>query len=124
LATRSSIGPGHDVHCKSGADRRRIGHELVIVDVVTGRRANLHHEPLGRLGAASSMPADAELYATSYRPIEHDGQPSLDIWQERLAIGKPIPSLPLWLRGALCLEVDLGGTYDRTCREQRIHVNA
>ncbi len=71
----------------------------------------------------SLLPQDVNLYAASYRPIERDGQPSLDIWQERLAIGESIPSLPLWLRGAIGLEVDLDGTYDRTCREQRILVN-
>ena len=96
---------------------------LVVVDVVSGRRANLHHELLGRLGSASSLPPDAELYAASYRPIERDGRPSLDIWHERLAIGNRMPSLPLWLRGVICLQVDLDGTYDRTCREQRIVVN-
>ncbi len=72
---------------------------LVVVDVVSGRRANLHHELLGRLGSASSLPPDAELYAASYRPIERDGRPSLDIWHEPLAIGNRMPSLPLWLRG-------------------------
>jgi hypothetical protein len=97
---------------------------LVIVDVVTGRRANLHRELLGRLGAESLLPQGVELYAASYRPVERDGEPRLDIWQEGLAIGQTLPSLPLWLRGALCLEVDLEGTYDRTCREQRILVSA
>jgi hypothetical protein len=97
---------------------------LVIVDVVTGRRANLHRELLERLGASSLLPVDTELYASSYRPIERDGQPSLDIWQEGLAIGEPMPSLPLWLRGAICLQVDLATTYDRNCREQRILVNS
>ena len=58
---------------------------LVVVDVVSGRRANLHHELLGRLGSASSLPPDAGLYAASYRPIERDGRPSLDIWHEPLA---------------------------------------
>ncbi len=99
---------------------------LVVVDVVTGRRANLHRELLGRFGA-SPTPASARaagLHADSYRPIERDGQPSLDIWHERLAIGEAMPSLPLWLRGDLCLQVDLDGTYARTCREHRIPVGA
>ena len=97
---------------------------LVIVDVVTGRRFNGHKALLKRLGTDATMPIDAKLYATSYRPVDRDGQTSLDIWQEGLAIGKSLPSLPLWLRGALCLRVDLDATYDRTCREQQIPVNA
>jgi hypothetical protein len=56
--------------------------------------------------------------------LDRDGQASLDIWQEGLTIGRSLPSLPLWLRGALCLHVDLEATYDRTCREQRIPVVA
>jgi hypothetical protein len=97
---------------------------LVMVDVVTGRRANLHWELLDRLGVESILPKGVELDAAAYRPVERGGQPRLDIWQEGLAIGQPMPSLPLWLRGALCLEVDLEGTYGRTCREQRILVGA
>jgi hypothetical protein len=102
---------------------------LVVVDVVTGRRADLHRDLLGRLGASplSPFPAASALqaggpYAASYRPIERDGQPSLDIWHESLSIGGPLPGLPLWLRGALCLHIDLDGTYNRTCREGRIPV--
>ncbi|HEX5106351.1 MAG TPA: hypothetical protein VFV87_21175 [Pirellulaceae bacterium] len=93
---------------------------LAMVDVVTDRRANLHEELLARLQAEQELPLDADLYATAYRPIEHDRNPSLDIWQHALAVGKPLPVLPLWLRGNLCLRVDLAATYDRTCREQRI----
>jgi hypothetical protein len=90
---------------------------------VTGRLANLHRELLERLGATPLLPPDTELYAASFRPIERGGQPSLDIREERLAIGEAMPSLPFWLRGAICLRVDLATTYDRTCREQRILVN-
>jgi hypothetical protein len=97
---------------------------LVLVDVVTGRRFNLHDALLNRLGTEAAISLAVELYATSYRPVDRDEQPSLDIWQESLAIGSALPSIPLWLRGALCLQVDLGATYDRTCREQRIPVIA
>jgi hypothetical protein len=97
---------------------------LAIVDVATGRRFSWHEALLKRLGTEVETSLDAELYAASYRPVDRDGQPSLDIWRERLAIGESLPSLPLWLRGALCLHVDLDATYDRTCREQRIPVSA
>jgi hypothetical protein len=97
---------------------------LAIVDVVASCRANLHRKLLERLGATSLLPPETELYAASYRPVDRDGRPSLDIWQEPLAIGETMPSLPLWLRGAICLHFDLAATYDRTCREQRILVGA
>jgi hypothetical protein len=50
-------------------------------------------------------------------------QPSLDIWQHPLNVGQPLPTLPLWLRGNVCLGVELESTYSRTCREQRISID-
>lgn len=93
---------------------------LIIVDVVTSRRASLHDELLTRLQVKSQVPLPAETYAASYRPIQLGDQPNLDIWQLPLAIGRPLSDLPLWLRGGICLRVDLAATYERTCREQRI----
>ncbi|MEQ8466273.1 hypothetical protein [Coleofasciculus sp. E1-EBD-02] len=93
-----------------------------IVDVVTGRNANLHEELLHQL-AVRMLPLNAPLYATAYRVVERQGQPNLDIWQEALAVENPLPVMPLWLRGELCLPVDLNATYLRTCREQRIEVD-
>ena len=96
---------------------------LVVVDVVTTRNANLHQELMVRLGA-SVEPGYTELYAIAYRVVERSAQPNLDIWLEALRIGSLLPTLPLWLRGGLCLPVDLNTTYQRTCREQRISVNS
>jgi hypothetical protein len=93
---------------------------LIVVDVVTDRRANLHEELLARLHAPRGVPLQADLYAAAYRPVTRAGQPSLDIWQEPLAVGRSLPVMPLWLRGNLCLPVNLDATYDRTCREHRI----
>jgi len=96
---------------------------LVVVDVVTGRRANPHRELLERLASPNVSGWDAELYATAYRVTEHDGQASLEVWQEALAVGRGLPTMPLWLRGDLCLPIDLDATYEQTCREQRITDN-
>ena len=96
---------------------------LVVVDVVTDRRANLHDELLVRLRTPGVVPWDTELYVVSYRPVHRAGQPSLDMWQVAVAVGRALPTMPLWLRGSLCLPVDLDATYHRTCREQRIMGN-
>jgi hypothetical protein len=93
---------------------------LVLVDVVTDRHANLHDELLERLHAASEMRLAGDLYAVAYRCVKHEEQPNVELWQESLSVGKALPSLPLWLRGNLCLHVDLAASYERTCREQRI----
>jgi len=96
---------------------------LVVVDIVTDRRANLHNELLARLRAPDAGLWDVELYAVSYRPVHRAGQPSLDMWQASVMVGNALPTLPLWLRGHLCFPVALEATYNRTCQEQRIIVN-
>jgi hypothetical protein len=96
---------------------------LLIVDVVTDRLANLHDELVSRLGTPEAATWRAELYACSYRPVMHDGEPSLDLWRQALTIGGDLPTLPLWLPGGLYLPVDLEATYLRTCREHRISGN-
>jgi len=93
---------------------------LVIVDVVTGRSANLHDALLQRLSGAELVPWRAELYAVAYRLVERDEQPNLDIWQAGLALGEPLPTLPLWLHRGPAVPLELEASYARTCREQRI----
>jgi len=95
---------------------------LVVVDVVTGMHANLHNDLLARLssGAVEHM---AELCASAYHPVERAGETSLDIWHEPLSVGNTLPTVPLWLRGGLCLPVDLESSYERTCQEQKVLAN-
>ncbi|MBI2480117.1 MAG: DUF4058 family protein [Planctomycetia bacterium] len=92
---------------------------LLIVDIVTSRRANLHAELLRRIDVEVS-PDQPDLYTASYRLVERDGEPKLDIWHEPLVLGSPLTTMPLWLSGERCLRVDLDATYHRTCREQRV----
>jgi hypothetical protein len=92
---------------------------LVLVDVVTERSADLHCELLARLGASDSG-FTSPLSATAYRPVERNGSTSLDVWRESISVGQPLPTMPLWLRGGLCLPVELEATYQRTCLEQRV----
>jgi hypothetical protein len=97
--------------------QQRVG--LLIVDVVTSRTANLHQALLAKINAVA--PQDVSpLYATAYRVVEREQEPQLDVWFEELSLGKPLPSMPMWLPGALCLQTDLEATYERTCREQRV----
>ena len=93
---------------------------LVVVDVVTDRHSHWHDELLKRLGWTEELALDADLSSEAYRPVDRSGQTSLDVWQESLELGLVLPVMPLWLRGNLCLPVDLEVTYDRTCREHRI----
>ncbi len=92
---------------------------LVLVDVVTDRSGDLHRELLTRVGAGDPGPGPS-LSGSAYRPVDRDGAPALDVWREPLAVGQRLPTLPLWLRGGLCLPVELEATYQRTCVEQRV----
>jgi len=113
--------PGHrEAFVSKCAAYLQQGIGLVVVDVVTDRRANLHDELLARLRAPEEPSVTAELYCDAYRPVEREGQPRLDIWRELLAVGQALATMPLWLRGGVCIPVNLEATYQRTCREQRI----
>lgn len=92
---------------------------LVIVDVVTDRSADLHRELLVRLGLSDPGPGPA-LSGSAYRPVQRAGTQTLDIWRESIALGQNLPTLPLWLRGDLCLPIELEAAYERTCVEQRV----
>ncbi len=94
---------------------------LLLVDIVTERGGNLHLELLKRLSIQTSF--DAALYTASYHAVELDGEARLEIWEEPLAVGQALPTMPLWLRGGYCLPVNLEATYQRTCFEQRIKLN-
>jgi hypothetical protein len=86
---------------------------VIIVDIVTNRGGNLHRELLELLDQRQAFgpPADAELYAVAYRPAQRGEQSQLDIWPHALAIGQPLPTLPLALRGAFFVPVDLEARY-------------
>ncbi len=96
---------------------------LVVVDVVTDRKADLHDELLARVQALPPTPWGADLCAVAYRPVRRGEQPTLDLWPEALGVGRPLPTLPLWLRGGPCVPVDLEATYERTSQEQRVPRN-
>jgi hypothetical protein len=93
---------------------------LIMIDVVTIRSANLHQELLKHLLVEQPALDTTPLYTVAYQVVEHDKAPQLAIWYQKLAVKQPLPIMPLWLPGSICLPVDLGATYELTCREQRI----
>jgi hypothetical protein len=99
--------------------QRGIG--LISVDVATRRRANLHNEVLDLLGqAAVALPTDVDLYAVAYRPARRGESNQLDLWPVALAVGQPLPLLPLALRGAFSVPVDLEAAYTEARRRCRL----
>lgn len=91
--------------------QRGIG--LMVVDVVTDRRANLHNELLRLLGENSSdgrLP-DEPLYAVGYRPVRRENCNLIDLWPKALALGEKLPSVPFPLKGGPTIALDLEATY-------------
>jgi hypothetical protein len=99
----------------------RFGVEIDVAafDETENASLNLHDELSERVAPQTPRLGNA-LYAVAYRVAERENRPHLDIWQEALTIGGPLPKLPLWLDYALCVPVDLAASYARTCVEQRI----
>jgi Protein of unknown function (DUF4058) len=99
---------------------RSIG--LIIVDVVTSRQGNLHNELIDLLGldAGYRMPAQESLYSVAYRPLHVEGTDRFDTWPVAMAVGQPLPAMPLSLAADHCIRVDLGGAYEETCQRRRV----
>jgi len=97
----------------------RQGVGLVVVDVVTSRLANLHDElmRLMGLGAPYLFAEPTPIYAVSYRPTHRTAENTIDIWPERLGVGQALPTVPLPLKGAGLVPLDLEATYE-TALEQ------
>jgi hypothetical protein len=95
---------------------------LILVDIVTSRRANLHDELAALLGPAEGFPFPTATshYATAYRPAHRHGRNEIDLWREPLAVGQPLPTLPLPVRGLGCLPIDLELTYMEARQRGRI----
>jgi hypothetical protein len=98
------------------------GASVIVVDVVTSRRANLHTELMTLLGQPdpADLPADSNLYVVAYRPMLRGDEPGLQIWPYPLALGEPLPTVPLRLTGDDFVPVDLESTYAETCRRRRL----
>jgi hypothetical protein len=101
------------------------GISLIIIDIVTERHANLHEEVMQLLpaGPSSDLLAGRPLYAVAYRPIRRDGREEIDLWPRPLAVGAPLPELPLALGAEDGLHVDLEATYSDACRRRRLAVS-
>lgn len=96
---------------------------VVIVDVVTARSANLHAELFDVLEVKSRRAAwqsATGLYAVAYRAVTLRKGPRVEAWPETLALGEPLPVVPLWLSLDLAVPLRLEDSYLAACRSLRI----
>ena len=101
------------------------GMALSVIDLVTIRSAHLHNEWIQWMQATAGLMEDVErtpLYANSYRPMQRGERAEIEMWLKPLWVGDQLPTLLLFLRADLCIEVPLEETYMETCADQRIAV--
>jgi hypothetical protein len=95
---------------------------LIVVDIVTNRLANLHNDLIGLLGRGEPflMAPAAAMYAVAYRPSRQSSGDQIELWPTPLTLGQPLPVLPLALRNAGVVPVDLEATYQEACQRSRL----
>lgn len=90
-----------------------------IVDLVTVKQFNLYADTLGDVAAADPTVGTAppNVYAVTMRPRKPARRrPKMDVWFTPLELGRPLPSLPLWLAEDVFVMLDLEPPYEDTCR--------
>jgi hypothetical protein len=60
------------------------------------------------------------LYAAACRWKRQGDALQFEAWSHALALGQPLPTLPLWLAVDLAVPLDLEATYEETCQILRI----
>jgi hypothetical protein len=92
-----------------------------IIDLVTIRKANLFVELLTLLNRRDPASETApSIYAMTCRKRNTSEKTKLDTWSFPLAVGQPLPVLPIWLAATQSLMLDLESSYEETCRVLRI----
>jgi len=99
----------------------QMGVSVVLVDVVTSRRENLYGLLLEQLAPAEDQ-GKSSLYAAACRVVPADAPAQLETWVAPLAVGAPLPTLPLWLDPDLAMPLDLEQSYEATFVELRVPV--
>jgi hypothetical protein len=93
-----------------------------IVDVVSTKEFNLYAELMRFLESTDPALGDTPppMYAVTAR-LRHEGhRRMMDSWYHPLAIGQPLPTLPIWLNETVAISLELESSYEETCRTLRI----
>jgi hypothetical protein len=98
----------------AGLLRERVS--VVIVDMVTTRTQNLYVELLDLIGQSDpQMNPEPPLYAVACRLTKHENDWLLETWAQSLELGRPLPTLPLWLADNLAIPLELEESYEQSC---------
>jgi hypothetical protein len=97
------------------------GSSLVVIDTVTTRRADLNAAILSLLGIDADGALPTGLSAVSYLAVGREGEAQrLQLWPAPLALGQPLPTLPLWIAPDFSVPLDLDASYRAACTDLRI----
>jgi len=99
------------------------GVSVTIIDVVTTRHFNLYTELSAALHLAPPAKAGRPdgLYAVACRGQRRPQRKMrFQAWAQELALGKPLPTLPIWLADEVWVPLDLEASYEATCRVFRL----
>jgi hypothetical protein len=98
------------------------GSSVVVIDTVTTRRADLNAAILELLRVETSgSPTPSSLSAVSYQAVDRVEEiQQLRLWPEPLALGQPLPTLPLWIASDFSVPLDLEASYQATCADLRV----
>jgi hypothetical protein len=95
---------------------------VAIVDLVTIRQFNLYGDLLELIGQADPAlkPEPPPLYAAACRWARQEEAWHFQTWTDLLALGQPLPALPLWLAEDFAVPLELEASYEETCRVLRL----
>jgi hypothetical protein len=95
---------------------------VMIIDLVTTRHFNLYGDLLTLLGQTdpSLGTEPPPLYAAACRLRANGDAFLLETWAETLTLGRPLPTLPLWLADDLVVPLELEPSYEETCHVLQI----
>ncbi len=98
------------------------GVSVAIIDLVTTRGFNLYGELLSLIGivdpALGTEPPP--IYAAACRCTRPGNASLIEVWNYTLEVGKPLPTLPIWLEDELSVPFEMESSYEETCRVLRL----
>ncbi|MCE9534236.1 MAG: hypothetical protein K8T89_24415, partial [Planctomycetes bacterium] len=95
---------------------------VTIVDIVSTMNFNLYAELMHMVQGVDPALGDRPppMYAVTLRTRYENRVKMMDNWYHPLAIGQPLPTLPIWLRESFAVSLELESTYEETCKTLRI----
>lgn len=116
-APRVHLGAYFEVDVASFDDEESAGFPAAAGEEPDGTATAVWAPQEPTLAVATDLP-DQEEYEVRVYDIKH--QRRLETWAHALAVGQPLPTLPLWLRDDLAVPMELESTYEETCRISRM----